>query len=344
MIRFLIPIAIYFVAEWLFGPMAAMAAAIAYSAIELIIKYIRTKKIDSSPCVDIALIGILGFTEHLTDGVEGLMYVVLPAVVALLMLVSLFTPLDIFASIGGDYMKKLQRSPFNQMNMRKSIVRMLVWCIIMAALESMQYIDPSMAHKYPDYQLFVAIVILLAYIATEFVAGRINRRKYKGCEWVPLMNEAGEVVGSAPRPLVHNGSLWLHPVVHLHVIHNHKLLLQLRPMSKKIQPGKWDTAVGGHIATNEKLEDALRREVWEEIGLRDFKARLQARYVWRCNVEHEYVFSFVTESAGPFRTMNAGEVDELRFWSKQELIDNLENGAFTPNLVHELKTSILALL
>jgi hypothetical protein len=42
--------------------------------------------------------------------------------------------------------------------------------------------------------------------------------------------------------------------------------------------------------------------------------------------------------------MNAGEVDELRFWSKQELIDNLENGAFTPNLVHELKTSILALL
>ncbi|MCR5696364.1 MAG: NUDIX domain-containing protein [Marinilabiliaceae bacterium] len=344
MIRFLIPIAIYFVAEYFCGAIAAMAVAIAYSTIELIIKYIRTKKIDSSPCIDIALIGLFGFAEHITNGIEGLMYVVLPIVVALLMLASLLTPLDLFASIGGSYMKKIQRSPFNQMNMRKSMLRMLVWCVIMAILEAIVYIEPSITHKYPEYQLFVVVVVLLAYIATEFVVGHINRRKYKNCEWVPLMNENAEIVGVAPRPLVHNGSLWLHPVVHLHVIHNHKLLLQLRPKTKKIQPNKWDTAVGGHITAQEKLEDALRREAWEEIGLRDFKARLQARYVWRSDVEHEYVFSFVTENAGPFRTINEGEVEELRFWSKQELLDNIDKGAFTPNLVHELQSSILALL
>ncbi|MCQ2228679.1 MAG: NUDIX domain-containing protein [Bacteroidales bacterium] len=165
--------------------------------------------------------------------------------------------------------------------------------------------------------------------------------KYKNAEWVPLVDEEGNVKGHCPRPLVHNGSLWLHPVVHLHVINDGKLLLQLRPKTKKIQPGKWDTAVGGHIDAGESLEAALKREVWEEIGLSNFNARLMTRYVWQCPVEHEYVFSFVTSSMGPFVTKNVGEVDELKFWSSEEIRSCLGKDVFTPNLEKELVDWIL---
>ena len=36
-------------------------------------------------------------------------------------------------------------------------------------------------------------------------------------ELFPLVDEAGNVVGSATRKECHSGTFWLHPVVHLHV-------------------------------------------------------------------------------------------------------------------------------
>lgn len=41
----------------------------------------------------------------------------------------------------------------------------------------------------------------------------------------------------------------LHPVVHHLFNFRGELYLQKRPEWKDIQPGRWDTAVGGHVIT-----------------------------------------------------------------------------------------------
>ena len=67
-------------------------------------------------------------------------------------------------------------------------------------------------------------------------------------ERFPIVDEEGNVIGQATRGECHNGSRLLHAVVHLHVFNSQgELYLQKRPEWKDIQPGKWDTAVGGHI-------------------------------------------------------------------------------------------------
>ena len=71
-------------------------------------------------------------------------------------------------------------------------------------------------------------------------------------EMFPVVDTDGNVIGSATRGECHSGSKILHPVVHLHVVSaDGSLLLQKRAMSKDIQPGRWDTAVGGHVDCGE---------------------------------------------------------------------------------------------
>lgn len=161
------------------------------------------------------------------------------------------------------------------------------------------------------------------------------RKMNRAEEWFPLVNEAGETVGKATRRTCHNGSKLLHPVVHLHIYNRAgDLYLQKRSVRKDIQPGKWDTAVGGHVDLGETIEGALRREVREELGITDFIPEFLMRYVFESALEKELVNTFRTVYEGPFLP-DADEIEEARFWSISEIEAHLGKGVFTPNFESE---------
>ena len=121
-------------------------------------------------------------------------------------------------------------------------------------------------------------------------------------EEFPIVDEMGNILGAVTRGHAHDGSKILHPVVHLHVFNSRgDLYLQHRPAWKDIQPDKWDTACGGHVDLGESVSLALHREVREELGITDFDPEL------------------------------AGG----RFWTKDEISENIGKGVFTPNFENE---------
>ena len=69
--------------------------------------------------------------------------------------------------------------------------------------------------------------------------------------------------------------------------YENRIFLQKRVKTKKIQPGKWDTAVGGHVNSGELIEDALKRETEEELNIKDIKTSFIGKYVWETSVESE---------------------------------------------------------
>ena len=154
-----------------------------------------------------------------------------------------------------------------------------------------------------------------------------------------VYDKNGNWRGVYPRKECHGNPELIHRVVHVVVFDStgKKILLQKRSVNKDIQPGKWDTAVGGHVNAGEKLDDAACRELREELGITG-KVEFFFESEIRNEIESENVTVYKLFSDGPFE-FAADEIDEIRFW---ELADfqstaNCQRSVFTPNLQVELQ-------
>lgn len=156
-----------------------------------------------------------------------------------------------------------------------------------------------------------------------------------------IVDENNNVIGTAKRSECHGNPALIHRTAHVVVFHpDGRLLLQKRANTKDVQPGKWDTAVGGHLDPGENFEQGARREMNEELGIPSdvpiehlFDSRI------RNEIESENVRIFSTTYSGNFKVQSE-EIDEVKFWDVQELQNAIENtpDIFTPNLIEEIKT------
>lgn len=337
LLKSIIPLGIYFGVEALFGPLWGMVAGVSLCLADMAYGYQRRRTIEKSTFLDIVLILIFGAVSFLLemDGMKQYGSVTFSAFLSVLLGLSIWSRFNLFVLMGGRMMKALLADPFKYMLMVQSMKRMFYWSVAFTAFSVLVMVLPAGAEK--DWLNHYAVwAFALGFVASEIGWSRWRNKALRKEEWLPVVTPEGKVAGSAPRSYFHGGLKWLHPVIHLHVVTPDGLLLQKRPADKLIQPDKWDTATGGHVGSGEKLEQALQREAFEEIGLQDFEARLLKQYVWESEVERELVFSFLTHHVGPFKA-GEPEVACVKVWGKKELQASIGTGIFTPNLELELE-------
>ena len=166
-------------------------------------------------------------------------------------------------------------------------------------------------------------------------------------EWFPIVEPNGLVVGRATRNYCHSGAKPLHPVLHIHIIDRYsRIYLQKRSINKDIQPGKWDTAVGGHVSYGEGILEAVYREASEELGLREFNPIFLEAYQFESAIEKEMVNIFAVVGSYDLDP-DHDEVDEGRWWTVEDIDSAIGKEIFTPNFESEfqmIRKSLLALL
>ena len=154
-------------------------------------------------------------------------------------------------------------------------------------------------------------------------------------EQFEIVDKEGRVIGMASREECHRSPGLLHRTVHVFIKNTwQNYLLQLRGLEKDIQPGKWDTSVGGHFMPGETPEEAAERELSEELSINGLPLSFLYSYIWRSDRESELVYTFIAEYDGQY-SCQAEELQEAKFWSVEKIEENIGKNVFTPNFEHE---------
>lgn len=334
-----IPLFVFIAIDGIWGTRAGLIAALVIGVGEMGWIRIKEKRFDLFVLFDTGLLVVLGSVSIWLDNdiffklKPGLVELILCAVLA----VSAFSKLNIVGLMTQRYMKDMELNDQQVAQFRKTLKLMLFvfFAHTILVFYAAFYMSDA-AWAFISGGLFY--ILFGVVFAFEFIKQRLNSKKpviIEDEEWLPIVNEQGGIIGKAPRSACHRGEKLLHPVVHLHVFNNQKhVYMQKRPLNKLVQPGKWDTAVGGHISAGETLENALKREAWEEIGLHDFSARLVKTYRWDSSIESELVYVFVSHDFKLIH-LHSEEVEEGRFWTLKQIDANIGKDLFTPNFEYE---------
>lgn len=87
-------------------------------------------------------------------------------------------------------------------------------------------------------------------------------------EYVVLVDDKNNEIGTAPKETVHTTDTPLHRGFSCFVFNDNKeLLVTQRALSKKTFPGVWTNTVCGHPGKGEEVIEAVRRRLQDELGL-----------------------------------------------------------------------------
>ncbi len=335
----LIPLFVFIAADEIWGTTAGLITALITGTAELAINYFKNKTFDRFILIDTLLLILLGIISIILE--NEIFFKIKPALIegilVIIIVYSLYGPRNLILLMAERYTGELTPAPEADRAIRLNLKIMLILITVHIVLIFYSaWFMSSAAWAFISGGLFY--IIFGIWFATMWIINIMKTRRYRKEEWFPVVDPDGKVIGSAPRSLCHDGkSKLLHPVVHLHLINRRgEIFLQKRSPEKDIQPGKWDTSVGGHIAPGENIENALKREAREEIGINDFNPVLIRKYVWESESEKELVFSFVCISdAKP--EIDMVEAVEGKFWTADEIEKCIGKNIFTPNFENEYR-------
>ncbi len=159
-------------------------------------------------------------------------------------------------------------------------------------------------------------------------------------ELLEIVTREGKVIKILPRSDIHGNPSLVHRVVHVLVFNSGEdLFLQKRSLNKDVAPGKWDTSVGGHVMSGETLDEAVKREMKEELGITECEPDFLYSYIHSNPYETELVYTYSCRYNGKIN-FNRGEINDVKLWSMEEIKKNMGKGIFSDNFEHEIKMYI----
>ncbi|KAG1806096.1 NUDIX hydrolase domain-like protein [Suillus subaureus] len=94
-------------------------------------------------------------------------------------------------------------------------------------------------------------------------------------------------------------------------------------------PGKFYSALAGFIEPGESFEDAVKREMWEEAGVKVWNVRYHSGQPWPYPANLMVGYYATADSSAPIRTDLDNELEDARWYTREEILAVLRHASGT---------------
>jgi len=198
-----------------------------------------------------------------------------------------------------------------------------------------QLLGNEQINEYLKYLSITYALIIISFIVWEILRVQFIRKKLLNEEWWPIVTEHGKIVGSIQNlTSLFDNKKYMHPIVRVQVIEEGMIFLQKRGSDDLLFPTLWDTAISNHVKIGETIEECINRTAEGRYNLKGIKYIFLSNYCHETENEHHYAFLFVT-CQFPDIKINADLIDQTKWWTQQQIEENLETGIFSENFMIE---------
>jgi len=153
-------------------------------------------------------------------------------------------------------------------------------------------------------------------------------------ELLDVVDENNNLTGDViDREIVHKEGLWHREVAVIILNEQGKMLLEKRSPTKKQSPNKW-ALCAGHIEAGDKPENAIVREMQEEIGVKVDISQLEFLKVARRDIKFrdeqynrafQYTYLWRTSKKEEDFTVQIEELTEVKYFDIKEIEEAMKN-------------------
>ncbi len=136
--------------------------------------------------------------------------------------------------------------------------------------------------------------------------------------------------------IIERGTSWgnekYHLIVHVAIFDEKgRMLIQHRSPAKRAWANLWDLSAGGSAVAGEDSRQAAERETWEELGLSIHLEDVRPHFSINYERGFDDFYTVMIPKINPAAiTPRDDEVDQVRLATREEVLEMLHNGSFTP--------------
>lgn len=221
---------------------------------------------------------------------------------------------------------------FRMLWMLGAVIFIYIHAYLVTASLQVSNLDYTLRFIHDAYLVLFLFVVFYELIRVTLIRVKLFRE-----EWWPILNEKGKMIGSIHnKTSLSDPTKYIHPIIRVMLIENNRIFLQKRSQQDLVYPGYWDTALSNHVKVNETVEQCISRTANERYGIKELKPIFLSNYMHETDVEYHYAFLFVACKL-PDLEHNKEYIDHAKWWTVQQIEDNLSTDIFTENFLSEFE-------
>lgn len=188
--------------------------------------------------------------------------------------------------------------------------------------------NPIDAVEFYWSDIIVGVLLLIVFLLLIIIWVQIKTRsvvtQLRGEEWLPIVNEAGEVTGRVARSVsAKMKNKFLHPVVRIALIHDGTIYLQPRANDDILDPGSYDHPFEKYMQFNHEVNTSIRNCIAKKIEGVELPFNFLIKYVFENDNTKRLVFLYVSRIETEEQIDIVNRSLNGKFWSPKQIEESM---------------------